>query len=141
MKRLLVITAFLLVTSAAGASVTIGDAWVRTPHPAQKITAGYMTIRNGGDKQVALIAIDSKSAKVVEMHEMKTVDGMMSMKKVDRIVIPPKGSVQLEPGGMHLMLIEFGTTEKSVTFTLEFDDGTKAEVKAPIRDAEDHAQH
>jgi copper(I)-binding protein len=86
---------------------------------------------------VALVAVSSKQAKVVEMHETKTVEGMMTMEKVERIAVPPRGRAQLMPGGSHLMLIELAQPLLSpVELTMRFDDGTVITTQAEIRDAE-----
>jgi periplasmic copper chaperone A len=61
---------------------------------------------------------------------------MMRMRRIERIEVPAQGSVELEPGALHLMLI--GLTGElvpggAVDLTLSFDDGSQAQVKAPVR--------
>ena len=84
----------------------VSDAWMRTPNPAVDVAGAFLTIENNTGAPVALVAVSSRGAKVVEMHEMKTVDGMMTMQKVERIAVPAHGTTKLAPGGLHLMLIE-----------------------------------
>lgn len=115
----------------------VTDAWVRTPNPAVDVAAAYLTIENGTSAPIALVAVSSKQAMTVEMHETKTVDGMMSMQKVDRIAVPARGTTKLAPGGSHLMMIELAQPLFSpVELTMRFDDGTVLTTNAEIRNAE-----
>ena len=64
--------------------------------------------------------------------------GMMEMRPVDRIEIPAGGTVALEPGGYHIMLLELvapleaGTT---IEVTLVFEEAGEQVVTADVRDA------
>lgn len=107
-------------------------AWVRAMLPGQDTTAGYLTIQNRGTKPLALVSVTSPSARAIELHVMKTEDGMMSMRQVQRMEIPPREQVSFEPGGAHLMLIGFQPREE-IDLRLLFDDGSVVTVKAPVR--------
>lgn len=98
--------------------------WVRASHPMQTMGAAY--IENLGR---ALTAVTTPAARVVELHEMKTVDGVMSMSKVERISAPPQE-------GAHLMLIDLVRPLRdgdTIELTLTFDDGTNETITAPVR--------
>ncbi len=126
-----------LAAAPPRAKLRVTGAWVRTPNPAVDVAAAYVTLENNTTAPVALVAVSSKQAKVVEMHETKTADGMMSMQKVERIAVPPHGTAQLAPGGSHLMLIELAQPFLSpVELTMRFDDGTVITTSAEVRDAE-----
>lgn len=126
-----------LAANPAPARLHIRDAWIRTPNPAVDVAAAFLTIENNTSTPLALVAVSSRGAKVVEMHETKTVDGMMSMQKVERIVVPAHGAANLAPGGSHLMLIELAQPLlPPVELTLRFDDGTVLTTSAEIRDAD-----
>lgn len=119
------------------APLRVRDAWVRTPNPAVDVAAAFLTLENSTNVPVALVAVSSKQATTVEMHETKTVQGMMSMQKVERIVIPANGTTTLQPGGSHLMLIELAQPLlPPVELTMRFDDGTVLTTTAEIRDAQ-----
>jgi periplasmic copper chaperone A len=110
------------------------EAWVRTPNPAVDVAAAFLTLENNSSAPVALVAVSSRQAKVMEMHETKTADGMMSMQRVERIAVPPNGTAKLAPGGSHLMLIELARPLLSpVELTMRFDDGTVLTANAEIR--------
>lgn len=71
-------------------------------------SAVYMTITNPGDRGVSLIAGATDAAGIVEIHET-TLDenDVMAMRPVEGgIVIPAGEQVNLQPGGLHVMLLE-----------------------------------
>lgn len=126
-----------LAAAPPRARLRVSDAWMRTPNPAVDIAGAFLTIENNTAAPVALVAVSSRGAKVVEMHEMKTVDGMMTMQKVERISVPAHGTTKLAPGGLHLMLIELARPLLSpVELTMRFDDGTVITTNAELRDEE-----
>jgi periplasmic copper chaperone A len=64
--------------------------------------------------------------------------GMMQMREVDRIDIPAGGTVLLEPGGFHVMLLELqtplvpgDTVDVTLTFELAGERTVTAEVREP----------
>jgi copper(I)-binding protein len=145
MKRMLLLTAILAALSTpllAAPSLEISDPWVREPNPARPIGAAFMTITNPGDEAVSIVGASSKAAEVVEIHEMKMEDGMMKMRMIESLEIPAHGTVKLEPGGYHLMLIRLTgklVDGDSVEIELKLSNGEALEVKAPVKKAEmDH---
>jgi copper(I)-binding protein/mono/diheme cytochrome c family protein len=122
---------------ADGDVVAIMNAWVREAHPAATVNAGYMTLVNVGTEDVALVKVESDAYKNTEVHEMVSVDGLMEMREVTNMVIPPNGQIQLAPGGKHLMLMgpkEHLTVGQSVDMTLTFKSGKKQKVSVPVAD-------
>jgi len=104
-------------------SVAVMNSWVREALPNSKVNAGYMTLFNVGDKDLAITKIESESFESIEIHQMKSVDGMMEMSEINNMLIPAGQSVTLEPKGIHLMMmgpdkdfIEGQTVEMSFTF-------------------------
>lgn len=101
--------------------------WVRESHPMQTIGVAYIE-----DLKRALTAVRTPAAGIVELHEMKTVDGVMQMSKVDRITAPPQE-------GAHLMLIDLVRPLRdgdTIDLTLTFDDGTTETITAPVKQEE-----
>ncbi len=123
--------------SSAGASEpTVSDAWVRVPMGADRPAAGYMTIV-GGDAADALLAASSPIAMDVQVHETtESADGM-GMQEVDRVEIPAGATVQLEPGGYHIMFMmpdmEQLAVGDSVEITLTFEGAGEVVVQAEVR--------
>jgi periplasmic copper chaperone A len=125
-----------LADPAIEGAVRIEDPYARAVPPGQPNSAVFMVIENRGPTPVAVVAAESPAAATVELHTHRMADGMMQMRRIERIELPAGESVALAPGGLHVMLI--GLTEPlapgmDVPLTLLFDDGTRAEVTAPVR--------
>jgi copper(I)-binding protein len=100
-------TACLSLTAVAGedASLEISGAWVRALPSSQPNTAGYLTLNNRGDTALAVIGANADIAKKVELHTTRQVDGLMRMEPVKGLALAPGETVELAPGGTHLMLL------------------------------------
>lgn len=127
--------------ASRGASISVPavtDAWVRPPIGPDRPAAGYLTITAAGGDGDALVGVASPVAASVEIHESMTDSGgMMGMQPVKRIDIEPGGTVRLEPGGYHLMLLSVSdmpavgaTVELTLTFEKAGDVVVQAEVRA-----------
>lgn len=98
----------------------IHDVWGRISPPNVN-GAFYMVLVNGTDEDEALLSVSTDVCGAAELHEMKdNGEGVMDMNHVEggKIVIPAHSTVELKPGGKHVMCLE-----KSVAF--ELDDEIK----------------
>jgi hypothetical protein len=86
--------------------------------------AVYVKISNHGQGPDAIVSASSEAAETVELHEVLNDAGVMRMRPVPRIEVPAGATVELKPGGYHIMLLGLrgdlkpGTTVK-VTLSLE----------------------
>ncbi|HIT75755.1 MAG TPA: copper chaperone PCu(A)C [Candidatus Avipropionibacterium avicola] len=135
----LVVTALLALAAACSPSseaVTASDPYVKAM-PAGEMTAAFVTLTNTTSSDIEVTAAHTDAAESTELHEM-TMDGSaMVMQQVDAITIPANGSVTLEPGGFHLMLM--GLTEAlepgaEITITLTLSTGDELTLTAVARD-------
>jgi hypothetical protein len=97
-----------------------------------------VTLYNEGDQAVALTGAGSTRYAHVMLHQSTTAGGMGRMSMVERLAIPPHGSVALAPGGYHLMLMQAGATVSpgdTVPLMLDFDDGSRLPVAFLARPA------
>lgn len=98
--------------------------------------ATYMTITNNGDDADRLTGAETDVAEVVEVHEIVMKDNVMEMGPLhDGLEIPAGETVELEPGGYHIMLI--GLTKSLVAgedyeLTLTFEHAGEVTVTVPI---------
>ena len=122
---------------AAAGAVTITDAWVRAKE-AGGTTAAYMQIANGGSADDQLVNAAAPDVTMEASIHETTSDGsgMTGMQHVDAIAVPAGGTVALEPGGYHIMLMNLTKDLKvgdSVTITLTFDGAGEVQVTAEVR--------
>lgn len=115
-------------------ALEIRDAWVRQPPPGAPTAAGYFTILNHGRTSDRLIGASSPAAARVELHEMSMAGGVMRMRAAGGVAVPAEGSVDLRPGGLHLMLIGPRLTPgRPVPITLRFEGAGELRIVAPVR--------
>ncbi len=121
---------------SAADSVTAADAYIRAVPPGQPNSAAFMVLKNGDSVDHALVKAASPAANVVELHTHVHEDGMMKMRPVDKIDIKAGGETALQPGGLHIMLIDLTqplTPGERVPVTLTFEDGTSKNIDAEVR--------
>lgn len=102
-----VVTFPAVAQRAAAGDLTVDQAWTRAIASGAPTAVGYMVIRNAGDRADRLLGAETPAARAVEMHATTVADGIMRMRPVaDGIQIPARQQIALEPGGVHLMLLD-----------------------------------
>ena len=134
----LIIAGLVGIALPVQAQVVVTDAWVRGTVTGQKVTGAFMQLKAPAD--MALVAVSSPVAKIVEIHEMKHEGGMMRMNAVDKVALPAGKVVEMKPGGFHVMLMDLVAplnAGETVSLQLTFEDraGKKQtlEVKVMVR--------
>lgn len=90
----------------AGA-LKIETPWSRATPGGAKVAGGFMKITNTGAQPDRLVSASTTISGVTEIHEMKMTDGVMKMRALgDGLVIAPGQTVELKPGGYHVMFID-----------------------------------
>lgn len=84
----------------------ITDGWLRLPPVAMPMLAGFGRIENACGKPVTIVGVRSPAFGEVSLHESTIVDGISRMRPLPRLTVVPGGSATLQPGGMHLMLMQ-----------------------------------
>jgi copper(I)-binding protein len=113
-----------LLATPAFAQIEIDNAWTRATPPGAKTAAGYMTIRNQSSSPDRLIGAASPLAARVEMHVHLHDGDVMRMRQVKGYDIPANGSLELKPGGAHLMFVDIKRAFKEgekIPVTLRFE--------------------
>ncbi|MBK5959872.1 hypothetical protein CCR97_16915 [Rhodoplanes elegans] len=81
--------------------------WTRATPGGAKVAGGYMTITNTGTAPDRLVGGSLPQAGRFEVHEMKTENGIMTMRPITGgLEIKPGETVKLAPGGYHVMFME-----------------------------------
>lgn len=110
LKNLITGTALALAAFAAHAhefkagAITIGHPYARATAAGQPTGGGFMKFVNGGGTD-KLLSVSAEVSKTVELHEMKMEGDVMRMRQVDGIELQAGKTVELKPGGYHVMFI------------------------------------
>jgi hypothetical protein len=134
-------------TPTATAAVSATDAWCRPSPNGAKAGGCYVTLTAATDDR--LTGGSTPRAASLQVHEMKTENGMMKMAELTAgLPLPADQAVALAPGGNHLMLI--GLTAplvagETVPLTFQFASApaitVQAQVRQPAMEGMDHAAH
>lgn len=129
------------VTSAAG--ITVNDAWVRPTVAGQKSTGAFMKLT--AKETAKLVSVSSPVAGVAEIHEMKMEKDIMKMASIPSLSLPSGKTVELKPGGFHVMLMDLKspiTNNSKVPLILHFQDakGVKSQMEISLEAGMPH-QH
>lgn len=120
-------------------SLTIETPWSRATPGGAKVAGGYLRITNHGSAADRLVGGSSTVAERFEIHEMSVTDGVMRMRPLkDGLEIAPGATVELKPGGYHVMFLDLNRPLKegeTVKGTLVFEKAGTVEIEygvAPI---------
>ena len=83
-------------------SLQVSGAWVR---PADEMSAAYLVITNNGRSAQQLVRVETTAANTAEIHETQMDGDLMQMRPVEAVEILAGETVQLKPGGEHIMLM------------------------------------
>lgn len=135
--------------------LTIDHPWSRAAPDGAQTLGGYMSIENASSEADRLVAVTSDAAERVEIHEMTMEGEVMRMRPLpDGLEIDARMTVNLRPGGYHVMFIEpardFAVGEK-IPAVLEFERAGRVEVEFHVEamgaagheheDGHDHHDH
>ena len=136
----------LAVGSVHAQVAAVSDAWVRATVAGQKATGAFMKLTSKDGAK--LVSASSSAAGVTEIHEMKMDKDVMKMAAVAALPIAAGKTVELKPGGYHVMLMDLKgpLAEKSqVPITLTFEDSkgakSKVELTVPVKSVTTMADH
>lgn len=142
LNKLLLNSLVLLLTTAVftacapaqtrSESLQVSGAWVR---PAEEMSAAYLEITNNGRSPQRLIEVKTAAASRAEIHETLMDGDMMHMRPAAAVAIPAGETVQLAPGGKHIMLMGLTaplTAGDAILLSLTFDSGVTLVVEAAV---------
>jgi hypothetical protein len=137
--RALIAALLVLATPAAAqtqapTAVAVEAPWARATIGNNRITAAYMTLRNGAGQADRLVAVSTPIGRA-EIHAMTMDNDVMRMRQVTAIDIPAGGTATLQPGGVHIMLVDLRAPLRAgaqVPLVLRFDRAGTLEVSVPV---------
>ena len=148
LKSLVSVVAFCLSLGAAlptyaqtgKAHVDVADVWIRPTVAGQMGTGGFMKLT--ARENLLLVSVSTPITKVAEVHEMrasKADASVMEMRAIQSLALPKGQTVELKPGGYHLMLMDLKqvlANGGTVPLTLHFKDAkgksSKLDVTAAV---------
>lgn len=141
MKRFATLLAGIVLLAAGSASahgyklgsLEIGHPWARATPKGATVGGGYLKITNNGTTPDRLVSGSSPIAARFEVHEMSMDNGVMKMRPLkDGVEIKPGQTVELKPGGMHIMLVDLKAPIKAgdhVKGTLVFEKAGSVDIE------------
>jgi copper(I)-binding protein len=143
-RRMLMIAAAAITAALPAAAhdytagdLAIGHPWTRAAG-ANGNGAGFMQLQNRGGQPDRLLSASSPAARVVELHTMARDGDVMRMRPVQDIPIPAGQTVELAPGGFHVMLIGLTAPMNQggrVPLTLRFERAGDVTVELSVQAA------
>jgi copper(I)-binding protein len=126
--------------------LVIGHPWSRSTPAGMSMGVAYLSITNKGTEAEVLTGASSPNAASVQFHQTTISEGMARMRPLTEITVAPGATVRIEPGGLHLMLIDLKTPLAAgtrVPLTLEFRRAGSITVQLVIQalDAVDQHSH
>jgi copper(I)-binding protein len=120
---------------APAPAVKVEGAWARATVAGQQGTGAFMSLT--APSALKLVGVSSPVAGVAELHEMKMEGDIMRMRSVPAIELPAGTSVQLKPGGFHVMLMDLKVplrkdTQVPLTLVLQNAQGQTSQVQVSV---------
>ena len=122
---------------AQTASLQVEGAWARATVQGQKATGAFMKIT--AKEGMRLVGALSPVAGVSEVHEMKMEGDVMKMRALPGLDLPAGKTVELKPGGYHVMLMDLKAPlvkDSKVLVTLLLKDAkgveSRLELSVPV---------
>ena len=123
-------------TLAQQGPIRVETAWARASAGEAKNGAAYMTLHNVGTGPDKLLSASSSVAGKVELHNHIMVGNVAQMRPVDAIEVSPGSPTVLQPGGLHVMLLDLkGPLKAGQSFpvTLTFERAGKVEATVAVQ--------
>lgn len=124
----------------------VDGAWVRATVAGQQGSGAFMRITSPVNAK--LVSAATPVAGTAEVHEMKMEGDVMQMRAVPQLALPAGRTVELTPGGYHIMLMDLKQALKpgtTVPLTLVFQDAAggrhTVNVQAPVAVMAPGGQH
>lgn len=151
-RRLILVAAVLgLITAACGSDggVSVDKPWARNSPGMANAGAVYMDLESPDGDRLIGAAVDADIAEKVEIHETAMVEGEMEddaeegmagammMREVGEIALPAGDTVNLEPGGFHIMMLNIAAPlelGQKFELTLTFETAGEKVVEVEVRE-------
>ncbi len=139
-RRIFLASALLVATFSAAHAQTgpieVQDPWARATLGQSRTGAAYLTLSATGPAADRLVSASSPVAAKTELHNHIMVGNVAQMRPVDAIEVAPGSPTLLQPGGLHIMLIDLKAPLQAGTsfpVTLTFEKAGTVTVQVAVR--------
>ncbi|HEX5514897.1 MAG TPA: copper chaperone PCu(A)C [Gammaproteobacteria bacterium] len=125
-----------LVATAHAGDIAVSGTYARATPPGATVGAVYLELRNTGVEPDRLLSAAAPVAARTEVHTHTMQDGVARMHEVPAVELPAGATVQFQPGGFHIMLIELKaplTEGESFPLTLNFERAGELSLTVPVQ--------
>jgi len=115
------------------ADIEVNSAWARPTVAGQMGTGAFMHLTS--KEGARLLGASSDVAGVVEIHEMAMQGNVMQMRAIRSLDLPPGSTIELKPGGHHMMLMDLKrplATGEKIKVELRLETRDKKLVTQPV---------
>ena len=123
------------VDYTAGA-ITISLPYARATAAGQSVGGGYFKLQNKGRADDKLLSVSADVSETVELHTMIMDGDVARMREVNGIDVPAGKTVELKPGGLHVMFMGLKAPLKVGTqfpATLNFEKAGAVKVEFQVQ--------
>ena len=118
----ILVASLLAACGAPQPPLVVSSVEITRPMPGRHMSAGYLILTNNNGEDIIITSVTSPQFGLVEIHETAIDDGISRMREIEELIVPANGSVTLERGGKHLMLMRARNIQDSVTLHLMSGD-------------------
>ena len=108
-------------------NVQVEGAWARATVAGQMASGAYMKIT--AKTHLRLVGVSTAAAGMAQVHEMKMQGSVMQMRAIKDLDLPAGQTVELKPGGYHVMLMDL---------TAPLQKGDKLPLRLRFKDDQGH---
>ncbi|WP_444959262.1 copper chaperone PCu(A)C [Microbulbifer sp. ZKSA002] len=147
MKKVLafafLITALLVSKGAYSIGIT-AEGYARETPPGPSMSAAFVSLHNTGDSSQVLTGVELPGVEQAsaDLHTTISENGINRMRPLDQLTIAARASVDMAPGGVHLMIkglrLQAG---EELPLRLLFADGSSVDILVPIVRMSDEGEH
>ncbi len=133
LTRLLASSLLTVAATASFAQVKVDRAWARPTVPGQQGGGGFLSLTSVSADR--LVSGSTPLAERFELHTMAMKGDVMEMRQVDAIKLPAGKTVELKPGGLHVMFIGLKqplALGSKVPVTLKFEKAGEVKVEFEV---------
>lgn len=129
------VSAAMVIHDDHKAELDIVQPWARETTKSAMSGAVYLSLTYKSDHGDKLTGASTPAAKMTQIHNTITQDGIAMMREMDPISLEKGSVVTFEPGGKHIMLMGLnGQLKKGETFpvTLHFEESSDVTITVTV---------